>query len=140
MLQDLKPLAEKKAITVQAEDLVDVPVRADRHKLEQVFLNLVHNALKFTPERGHLIVRSDVTKDHVSRSPSPIPAVGFHASITKKCLKSFIAPPRRSMKARASGSRSPGSWSNSKAAPSRLKASQAMGAGSLCHCLRRERC
>ena len=49
---------------MQAEDLADVPVRADRHKLEQVSLNLVHNALKFTPERGHLIVRSDVTKDH----------------------------------------------------------------------------
>jgi PAS domain S-box-containing protein len=64
VLQDLKSLAEKKAITVQAEDLVDVPVRADRHKLEQVFLNLVHNALKFTPERGHLILRSDLTADH----------------------------------------------------------------------------
>ncbi|MCC2643353.1 MAG: sensor hybrid histidine kinase [Nitrospira sp.] len=64
VLRDLKPLAEKKGITVQAEDLVDVPVRADRHKLEQVFLNLVHNALKFTPEQGHLIVRSNVTTDH----------------------------------------------------------------------------
>jgi PAS domain S-box-containing protein len=64
VLRDLRPLAEKKAITVQAEELVDVPVRADRNKLEQVVLNLVHNALKFTPEQGHLIVRSDVTKDH----------------------------------------------------------------------------
>ncbi|MGZ8405177.1 MAG: PAS domain-containing sensor histidine kinase [Nitrospira sp.] len=64
VLQDLKPLADKKAITVQAEDLVDVPVRADRHKLEQIVCNLVHNALKFTPERGHLIVRSNVTTDH----------------------------------------------------------------------------
>ena len=64
VLHDLKPLAEKKAITVDAGELVDVPVRADRHKLEQVFLNLVHNALKFTPEQGHLIVRSNVTTDH----------------------------------------------------------------------------
>jgi signal transduction histidine kinase len=30
----------------------------------EVFLNLVHNALKFTPEQGHLIVRSTVTTDH----------------------------------------------------------------------------
>jgi signal transduction histidine kinase len=64
VLQDLKPLAERKAITVQAEELVDVPVRADRYQLEQVFLNLVHNALKFTPERGRLLVRSDLTTDH----------------------------------------------------------------------------
>jgi PAS domain S-box-containing protein len=64
VLRDLHPLAEKKGITVQAEELVDVPVRADRHKLEQVFLNLVHNALKFTPEQGRLIVHSEVTKDH----------------------------------------------------------------------------
>jgi PAS domain S-box-containing protein len=64
VLRDLQPLAEKKAITVQAEELVDVPVRADRHKLEQVVLNLVHNALKFTPEQGHLTVRSHLTTDH----------------------------------------------------------------------------
>jgi PAS domain S-box-containing protein len=64
VLRDLQPLAEKKAITVQADELADAPVRADRHKLEQVVLNLVHNALKFTPERGHLIVRSDLTTDH----------------------------------------------------------------------------
>ena len=64
VLRDLQPLAEKKAITVQAEDLVDAPVRADRHKLEQVFQNLVHNALKFTPDRGGIVVRSYVTKDH----------------------------------------------------------------------------
>ena len=64
VLQDLKPLAEKKAITMLAEDLADVPVRADRHKLEQVVLNLVHNALKFTPNQGDIMVRSYVTKDH----------------------------------------------------------------------------
>jgi PAS domain S-box-containing protein len=64
VLKDLQPLADKKAITVQADDLVDVPVQADRHKLEQVFLNLVHNALKFTPERGHLTVGSHLTEDH----------------------------------------------------------------------------
>ena len=41
-----------------------MPVRADRHKLEQIVCNPVHNALKFTPERGHLIIRSNVTTDH----------------------------------------------------------------------------
>jgi hypothetical protein len=63
VLRDFEPTAKSKAITIQASDLIDVPVRADRHRLEQVLHNLVHNALKFTPKRGDIVVQSRLSAD-----------------------------------------------------------------------------
>jgi PAS domain S-box-containing protein len=58
VLRDFEPAAKSKAITIQALDLIEVPVRADRQRLEQVLHNLIHNALKFTPKRGEVVVQS----------------------------------------------------------------------------------
>ncbi|HJR75799.1 MAG TPA: PAS domain-containing sensor histidine kinase [Nitrospiraceae bacterium] len=63
VLRDFESAAKSKAITIQAVDLVDVPVRADRHRLEQVLHNLMHNALKFTPKSGDVVVQSTMTDD-----------------------------------------------------------------------------
>ena len=63
VLRDFEPTAKNKAITIQASDLIDVPVKADRHRLEQVLHNLVHNALKFTPKRGDIVVQSRLSAD-----------------------------------------------------------------------------
>ena len=40
----------------------EVPVGADERKVKQVLLNLLSNALKFTPERGRIEVRADVDR------------------------------------------------------------------------------
>ena len=39
------------------------PVRADRERVEQVFVNLLSNALKYTPDGGHI----DVTAERAGR-------------------------------------------------------------------------
>jgi signal transduction histidine kinase/ActR/RegA family two-component response regulator len=51
-------LAHKKAIALQleSEDLSDLAVEADRDKINQILLNLIGNALKFTPEGGQVTV------------------------------------------------------------------------------------
>jgi signal transduction histidine kinase len=36
-------------------------MKADRQKLEQILQNLLHNALKFTPEQGFILIRSYVS-------------------------------------------------------------------------------
>jgi PAS domain S-box-containing protein len=67
VVKDLESVAREKAINVRMQNIMDVPVRADRNKLEQVLQNLIHNALKFTAERGEVVVQSHLSEhEHVT--------------------------------------------------------------------------
>jgi PAS domain S-box-containing protein len=61
VLKDFECLARNKEIAIRASAVMDAPVRADRHRVEQVLHNLLHNALKFTPSRGEIEVQSHLT-------------------------------------------------------------------------------
>ena len=61
VIKDLEPVAKEKAINLKADSITDVPVRADRMKLEQVLRNLIDNALKFTTA-GQVLVRSEMAR------------------------------------------------------------------------------
>ena len=61
VIKDLEPVAKEKAINLKADSITDVPVRADRMKLEQVLRNLIDNALKFTTA-GQVLVRSEIAE------------------------------------------------------------------------------
>jgi len=55
----LAPQARRAGITLRVETGSPVPpINADRERLERAVLNLVHNALKFTPEGGTISVRA----------------------------------------------------------------------------------
>jgi signal transduction histidine kinase len=58
--------AEGRSITLRCE-LPDSlpPVRADRHRMDQLFGNLIGNALKFTPAGGTVVVRAAPAGDRV---------------------------------------------------------------------------
>lgn len=58
--------ADAKAVTLRCESPGSLPsVRADRHRMDQLFGNLIGNALKFTPAGGTVVVRAAPAEDRV---------------------------------------------------------------------------
>ena len=65
-IESLKPSAEQKEIDVRSQISPDTPdVLADAQYLQQVFLNLIGNAIKFSDPQTQVCVKVDATsKDH----------------------------------------------------------------------------
>lgn len=58
LVEQIAPLAARKQLQLVLEDAPPLePVAADPDHLERVLLNLVGNAIKFTPEGGRIVVR-----------------------------------------------------------------------------------
>jgi two-component system, OmpR family, phosphate regulon sensor histidine kinase PhoR len=54
----LRLFAERNGVTLRVDLEPDLPrVRADEDRIGQVFVNLVHNAVKFSPDGGEVLVR-----------------------------------------------------------------------------------
>ncbi len=58
--------AERAGLSLRVECPLDLPtVRADRSSLEQVLVNLIHNAIKFTPAGGEVALFAESTSGEV---------------------------------------------------------------------------
>jgi len=59
LYQDSEIIAQKKQIGVELRRNEDVTIIGDRIRLRQLFLNLIDNAIKYTPEHGRVSVSSE---------------------------------------------------------------------------------
>jgi two-component system phosphate regulon sensor histidine kinase PhoR len=60
-VERLRPQVERAGLMLRVEVRSGLPpVRVDRGRIEQVLINLVHNAVKFTPEGGDIVVSAEL--------------------------------------------------------------------------------
>ena len=70
MVKLISPLAEKKGIDLRMDISAEIgPITSDQRRLEQVILNLINNAVKFT-EKGHVAIACRNENDHYMVSVS----------------------------------------------------------------------
>jgi signal transduction histidine kinase len=65
-MDSAQAFARPKSITLrQRYDEALPPITADRDKLHQILTNLIHNAIKFTPRHGRVLVEAARTEGQV---------------------------------------------------------------------------
>ncbi len=90
----LAPQAERLNVTVETvipENLP--PVLADSRRIQQVVMNLLHNALKFTPEGGHVTLKAEVQGPEVVISVKDT-GVGIPADDVPRIFERFYKTDR----------------------------------------------
>ena len=60
VVESVSPLAAGSQIDIQLAPIPEATLRGDVKRLEQVFVNLIGNSLKFTPAGGHIMVSARI--------------------------------------------------------------------------------
>ncbi len=89
VFEDLKVQAQKKTISMDLQVPTDLPqIQADREALEEVFSNLVNNAIKYTKENGTVSL-SVIEKDKAIKIDVVDTGIGIAAEDLPKIFNEF---------------------------------------------------
>lgn len=88
VLNILKPLYLEKNITVEMRVSNEIELFADFQKIQQVFFNLISNAIKFTDIGGNILISSIVEDNEVMVSVKDN-GIGIEKKYHKKIFKKF---------------------------------------------------
>jgi signal transduction histidine kinase len=82
-----EPMAQKKGLTIESEWNDEVNVYADRQLIKQVLVNLLVNAIKFSPENETIVLR------HVSQDGNDIFSISDHGrGISQEKIAELFEP------------------------------------------------
>jgi signal transduction histidine kinase len=65
IVEQVHPLAEKKGLALEAEIPAGISIRGDADHLIRLFLNLLDNAVRYTPPAGQVVVQATETDGEV---------------------------------------------------------------------------
>jgi len=96
LVEQLEPVAQANALTLRCDAVHDVIVDGDAGWLRRLIINLIDNALKFTPPGGSVIVRVSHDSSH-ARLDVEDTGIGLTAADARRVFERFFrADPSRS--------------------------------------------
>jgi two-component system phosphate regulon sensor histidine kinase PhoR len=99
----LRLFGERQGVTFRLETPVGLPpVRGDAARLGQVVVNLVHNAVKFSPDGGEITIRTSVDDGHVVTSVEDH-GIGIPRRARDRVFERFYKVDRARLRAEAGG-------------------------------------
>lgn len=82
-VERLAELAARQQVAVEVEVADDLEALMDESQIERAVLNLLHNALKFTPEKGRIGLRAEVAARPIDqRSGKPLEGQWLQVEVT----------------------------------------------------------
>lgn len=104
VVEENLPLAMEHGLHLRAEVAADLPPASlDESKIARVIINLVDNALKFTPEGGHIIVRADRADPQHLRLQVRDTGPGIPQEFLERIFDRFVQVPGRRGRRRGVG-------------------------------------
>ncbi len=90
VIENMQVSAELKAINLVSDfKVTNAVVTCDPDRIQQIFWNLVSNAIKFTPMNGHITVTVDTTADNATQVTVSDTGVGISADFLPYVFEQF---------------------------------------------------